>query len=148
MATVVQNTSPADLIRRFRGQIFAADPGYPEVLLLKARDDEGGQWWFSSGYADYSPSDPAVFLGKKVVAAEIHPSGGLTAGFSDGSRLEVRPLPLPPGESGEDLETWDIIAPDGLIVTYGPGERWTLEELGRPPGSLRAPAPPAPRAGA
>jgi hypothetical protein len=148
MATVVQNITPAELIGRFRGEIFAADPGYPEVLLFKVRDGNGGQWWFSTNYAEYSPSDPDVLLGKTVAAAEIHPSGGLTVGFSDASCLEVRPIPLPPGESGEDLETWDLIAPDGLVVIYGPGERWTLEELGRPPGSLRAPGRSAPPAGA
>jgi len=148
MATVAQNFTPADLLRRFRGQIFAADPGYPEVLLLKARDAKGGEWWFSTGYAEYSPSDPGVFLGKTIVAAEIQSSGNLTVGFSDDSCLEVRPIPLPPGDSGDDLETWDLIAPDGLVVQYGPGERWALEELGRPPGSFRAPARPAPPAGA
>jgi hypothetical protein len=144
MATVVRNITPTDLLSRFRGQVFAADPGYPEVLLLKVRDDKGGQWWFSSDYAEYSPSDPSVFLGKTVAAADIHPSGGLTVGFSDGSSLEVRPIPLPPGDSGEDLETWDLIAPDGLIVNYGPGERWTLEELGHPPCSFRSRRRPAP----
>lgn len=138
MSTVVQNVSPADLLSRFRGQIIAADPGYPEVLLLKLRDDEGGEWWFSTLYAEYSPSDPEVFLGKTVVAADLRPSGNLTVDFSDGSRLEVRPIPLEPGDSGDDLETWNLIAPDGLIVEYGPGERWTLKALGRPPGSFRA----------
>jgi hypothetical protein len=148
MATVVKNVSPADLLSRFRGQVFAADPGYPEVLLLKVRDDEGGQWWFSTFYAEYSPSDPDAFLGKTVVAADQAPSGNLTVGFSDGSCLEVRPIPLEPGDSGVDLETWDLIAPDGLIVEYGPGERWTLKELGRPPGSFRAPGRSAPGGGA
>lgn len=148
MATVVRDITPAELLSRFRGEIFEADPGYPEVLLLKVRDDEGGQWWFSSGYAEYSPSDPNVFLGKTVVSAHIHPSGGLTVGFSDGSTLEVRPPPLEPGESADDLETWDLIASDGLVIDYGPGERWSLEELGHPPGSLTRPARSAPPAGA
>lgn len=148
MTSVVQNTIPAELISRFRGRIFAADPGYPEVLLLKVRDDKGGQWWFSSNYAEYSPSDPSVLLGKTVTAADIHTDGSLRVGFSDGSHLEVHPLPLPPEDSGDDLETWDLIAPDGLVVTYGPGERWTLEELGRPPGSFRGPARSAPPGGA
>jgi hypothetical protein len=136
MATVVRDITPAELLSRFRGKIFAADPGYPEVLLLKVRDDEGGQWWFSSGYAEYSPSDPSTFLGKTVVEAEIHPSGGLTVGFTDGSSLEIRPIPLEPGESPDDLETWDLIASDGLVIEYGPGERWAFEDLGRPPGSF------------
>lgn len=148
MATIVKDITPAELLSRFRGEIFEADPGYPEVLLLKVRDDEGGQWWFSSGYAEYSPSDPNVFLGKTVVSADIHPSGGLTVGFSDGSSLEVRPLPLEPGESVDDLETWDLIASDGLVIDYGPGERWTYDELGRPPGSIRGRGRSAPRGGA
>jgi hypothetical protein len=148
MATVVRDITPTELLSRFRGEIFAADPGYPEVLLLKVRDDNGGQWWFSSGYAEYSPSDPDVFLGKTVVSAEIHPSGGLTVGFPDCPNLEVRPLPLEPGESADDLETWELIAPDGLVIDYGPGERWALEELGRPPGTFTAPARPAPPRGA
>jgi hypothetical protein len=134
MATVVRDITPAELLSRFRGEIFAADPGYPEVLLLKARDDHDGQWWFSSGYAEYSPSDPSVFMGKTIVSTAIHPDGGLTVGFSDGSSLEVRPIPLEPGESADDLETWSLIASDGLYIEYGPGERWAFED-GRPPGS-------------
>jgi hypothetical protein len=135
MALVAQNTSPADLLSRFRGQIFSSRPGYPEVLHLKLRDGAGGEWWLSTFYAEYSPSDPEIFLDKTVVTAEMEPSGGLTVGFSDGSRLDVRPIPLEPNESGDDLETWSLISPDGLIVDYGPGERSVLKTLGRPPGT-------------
>jgi hypothetical protein len=134
MATVVKDISPAELLSHFRGQVFSARPGYPEVLLLKVKDEAGGEWWFSTFYAEYSPSDPDVFLGKTIVAADVQPSGGLRVGFSDASRLDVKPIPLEPGESGDDLETWNLISPDGLVLDSGPGERWALKALGRPPG--------------
>lgn len=139
MADVIADISPSDLLSRFRGQIFSARPGYPDVLLLKARDVDGGEWWFSTFYAKFSPSDPDAFLGKRIVAAEPQPDGGLNVGFSDGSRLDVLPVPLEPGEPGDDLETWHLLSPDGLALDYGPGDRWVLEALEQRPLNLTSP---------
>lgn len=134
MGSVTQDISPADLLSRFRGEIFSARPGYPEVLLLKVRDAECGEWWFSTFDAEFSPSDPEVFLGKTIVSADVQSSAKLVVGFSDGSQLEVAPVPLEPDERRDDLENWSLINPDGIVLEYGPGEKWALTALGHPPG--------------
>jgi hypothetical protein len=127
MATVIPDISPGELLKRFRGHIFSARPGYPDVLLLKLRDAGGDEWWFSTFYAEFSPSDPSWFMGKTVVAADVDPSGTLKVGFSDGSDLEVRPAPLDPDEPGDDLETWHLITPEDLALNYGPRGIWRLK---------------------
>jgi hypothetical protein len=98
------------------------------------KDGEGGDWWFSSFYAEYSPPDPDLFFGKTIIAAEVESSGDLTVGFSDGSRLEVNRCPPEPDGPDDHLETWTLISPEGFALNYGPGERWTLKALGHPPG--------------
>jgi len=126
MATVIPDLSPSDLVDRFRGTIFYAAPGYPEVIHFRVKDGDGCEWWFSTFYAEYSPSDPDTFPGKTIVDADLKPSGKLTLGFSDGSEFKVTPGPLEPGESVEDLETWHLYTPEGLALYYGPGPRWEL----------------------
>jgi hypothetical protein len=129
MASVISDLSPSDLVGRFRGTIFHAAPGYPEVIHLRAKDADGGEWWFSTFYAEYSPSEPDFFLGKTIVDAHLEPSAKLTLSFADGSEFQVVPGPFEPGESVKDLETWHLYSPDGIALYYGPGSRW---ELGPP----------------
>jgi hypothetical protein len=126
MATVIPDISPSDLLEHFRGQILSARPGYPEVIHLKVRDADGGEWGFSTFYAEYSPEDPDFFPGKTVSSADLEPSGKLTIGFSDGSEFNVVPIPLEADEPGNDLETWHLFTPDGLALFYGPRGRWEL----------------------
>ncbi len=126
MASVTPDLSPADLVGRFRGTIFHAALGHPEVIHLRVKDVDGNEWWFSTFYAEYSPSDPDFFLGKTIIDTDLEPSGKLTLSFSDGSEFKVVPGPLEPGESVEDLETWHLYTPDGIALYYGPGLRWEL----------------------
>lgn len=126
MATVTSDISPFDLLARFRGRILRAAPGYPEVIHFDVEDADGGEWTFSTFYAEYSPDDPDVFTGKKIVGADQKASGTLTLTFSDGDVFVVTPGPLEPGDPGDDLETWHMITPDGLSLWYGPLGRWHL----------------------
>jgi hypothetical protein len=126
MAVVNPNISAAELLRRFRGRVVGSEPGYPEVLLLTVADAQGGEWEFCTFDADYSPSDPDVFLDKVIVDAEIAASNTLTISFSDGSELNVVPRPLEPGEEDDDLENWYMLTPDNRTLNFGPVGRWRL----------------------
>jgi hypothetical protein len=135
MATVAQDISPASVLDRFRGEVFSSRPGYPEVLLLKIRDQDGSEWWFSTFYATFSPADPDIFLGKTVVATDVESGSDGRVCFADGSHLEVHRFPPEPGEPlDEDLETWSLITPEGIVLHYGHGGKWTLDSLGHPLG--------------
>ena|ERR1700743_1601796 len=132
MAVVIPDTSPADLLSQFRGPITESQPGYPEVLHLGVRGAKGGAWELSTFDADFSPSDPEVFLGKTVVSADLDPSNTLTIGFSDGSDLKVVPRTLESGEADDDLENWWLSTPDGLALDFGPEGRWRLGKASDP----------------
>jgi Family of unknown function (DUF6188) len=124
MAVVIPYTFPTDLLGRFRGRVFQARPAYPEVLHFKVRDAAGGEWWFGTQEAEWSPTDPDGLLDKTVVGADLDESSGtLTIGFSDGSEFTV----LPDHEGADDdLEAWELFTPEGLVLTYGPRGRWQL----------------------
>ena len=123
MAIAIPNISPADLLRRIRGQIVEAVPGYPEVLHLDIEDAVGGIWHFSTAYCEFSPSDPDFFPGKTVVDIEFEQSGKLTMRFEDGSEFNVLPEPEGPDD---ELETWKVITPDGFSLRFQPRGLWTL----------------------
>jgi hypothetical protein len=127
MAVVVPNTSPTNLLGRFRGTIFDAAPGYPDVIIFQARDAEGGEWWFSTFYAEFSPREPKVLLGKSIIDTDLDPSGKLTISFSDGSSFIAVPIPLQPGEPDDDLENWHLFTPDDFVLNYGPEGRWEIK---------------------
>jgi hypothetical protein len=127
MAVVIPDTTPAELLARFRGKVTSSRPGHPEVLLLQVTDTEGGLWRFATFEADYVPTDPDVFLGKTVVAADLDvPSGKLKIRFSDDSALLVVPFVLPPDEVDTDYESWHLLTPEGVVLDYGPGDYWAL----------------------
>jgi hypothetical protein len=126
MAVVIPDISAVDLLSRFRGRIVCSKPGYPDVLLLSVKDAGGREWRFMTFDADFSPSDPDIFLGKTVISADVAPSNTLTIGFSDGSDLTVVPRPLEPGEEEDDLENWFLITPDNQALDFGPEGRWRL----------------------
>ncbi len=131
MEDVIPDTTPADLLSRFRGPITCSEPIYPESLLLHLTDADGEEWSLSTFDADYSPNDPGAFLGKTVTGAEVEPSNTLTIGFSDDTTLSVVPRALEPGEAA-DLENWFLLTPDGLALDFGPEGRWLV-------GSAREP---------
>jgi hypothetical protein len=122
-SSVIPDIAPAELLARLRGEIFDAYPAHLETIQFKLRDPDGGIWWFSIDYADYSPSDPKVLIGKTVVCAELDERAvDLAIRFSDGSTftaLFIAHEPL-------DLETWTLFTPDDLCLTYGPGPRWDI----------------------
>lgn len=126
MAVLIPNVAATELLSRFRGRIVSAKPGYPEVLLLTVMDAQDGEWHFSTFDADYSPSDPDVFVDKEIVDTEVAASNTLTISFSDGSDLTVVPRPLEPGEEDDDLENWYMETPDNRSLDFGPVGRWRL----------------------
>jgi hypothetical protein len=129
MATVIPDLSPADLLSRFRGTVLDAAPGYPEIIILRLRDGEGGAWEFSTAYAEYSPSDPDFFVAKSIVDATLQHSGELTMRFSDGSEFKVLPEPEGPDD---ELPTWRLFTPEGLVLRFRPRGRWDLVSADAP----------------
>lgn len=123
MATVIPDLSPADLLGCFRGTIIHAAHGYPEVIHVGLKDAAGGEWRFSTWYAEFNPSDPESLLGKVVSDVDFDQSGKLAIRFSDGSEFNVRPEPEGPDD---DLATWSLLTPDGLYLRFRPRGRWKL----------------------
>lgn len=122
--SVIPDIPAAELLSRMRGPIIEACHGYPEVMLFKVKDAQGGVWWFSTFEANYSPTDPAELLGRTVVSANLKAgTANLTIGFSDGSTFEVTDSNEEPDH---DLEAWSLSTPDGLVLSYGPGDRWKM----------------------
>jgi hypothetical protein len=134
MATVNRNISPVEILSRLRGEVFSSRPGYPDVLHLRVRDREGGEWWLSTFYADFSPSDPELFLGKTITGLEVGSGADLRVDFADGPQLEVHRYPPEPDddESDDDLETWSLITPEEIVLQHGPGDRWVLGRASDP----------------
>jgi hypothetical protein len=123
MASVIPDLSPSDLVDRFRGTISHAAPGYPEVIHLRVKDADGNEWGFSTWYAEFSPTDPELLLGKRIVEVDFERSGKLTMRFSDGSAFNVRPEPEEPDD---ELETWTLLTPNGLVLRFRPRGLWDL----------------------
>jgi hypothetical protein len=130
MTSVIPDISPTELLDGFRGLIEDAHPAYPETIHLEVRDAAGDLWKFSTHDANYSPSDPDVFLGKTVVSADlVGPLGDLTIGFSDGTdfRVTVEPQTAP-----DDPVNWRLYTPDGFILAWGPGVHWAMKRGDEP----------------
>jgi hypothetical protein len=138
MPAVIPDLSPADLLGQLRGTVIRAAPGYPEVLLLSVRDVNGAVWRFSTAYAEYSPSDPEFILGKRIVDVESEHSGALKMRFSDGSEFRVVPEPEEPDD---ELPTWRLLTPDGLVLRFRPRGLWDLGRADELVGGDRPPRP-------
>ncbi len=123
MAAEAPDLSPADLLGRMRGEIVYAATGHPDVIHFKLKDADGGEWSFSTFYAEYSPSDPEFFLGKTIVDVDFEPSGRLAMRFSDGTEFNVLPEPEGPDD---ELTTWRLLTPDGLALWFRPRGLWNL----------------------
>jgi hypothetical protein len=133
MTAIAPDLSPATLIARFRGDVVCSRPAFPDVLQLHVRDSDGELWRFLTFEADYLPSVPDEFLGKVVISTNIGAeSGQVGIGFSDGSLLTVVPFALEPDEIDANYESWQLFTPDGLVLNYGPGDRWVLKRASDP----------------
>jgi hypothetical protein len=132
MATVIPDLSPGELLSRFRGRVTEAHPAYPETIQIQVTDAKGGDWWFVTWDADYSPSDPDVVVGKTVVGADFdEPSGRLTIVFMDGTHFEAEPVPQD-DEVPDDPEYWQLFTPEGLVLNWGPCRRWRIKRATDP----------------
>lgn len=119
------SASPVSILRAMRGLVERANFGYPQILLLDIRDDRGALWRFATQDADWSPTDPAVLLGRALDDIEIEPSGKLVMHLSGGVRLNVVPGDF---ESDDDPPYWELITPDGLALEFGPRFQWLITD--------------------
>jgi hypothetical protein len=132
MAIVIPDLSPGELLGRFRGRVTQAHPAYPETIQLQVTDAGGGEWWFVTWDADYSPSAPKLLEGKTVVGVDFETSSGkLTMVFSDGSRFEAVPTPQE-DEILDDPAYWQLFTPNDLVLNWGPCRRWKLKRANDP----------------
>ncbi len=121
---VALDASPLSVLRSLRGEILDARIAYPQVLHVEIRDSHGGLWRLATQDADWSPSDPAKLVGRAIEAAEIdEETGELRCKLSGGSMLDVKPADR---EADDDPPNWELIAPDGLVLEFGPGMRWRI----------------------
>jgi len=131
MATAIAlDTSPASVLRLMRGSIVAAQIAYPEVLHVEVRDSAGSVWRLATQDAEFSPLDPAKLVGRSIDDAEIDEvTGALRCALSDGSSLDVFPSTdahLAASEVRDEPPSWELIAPSGLVLEFGPGLRWQI----------------------
>jgi hypothetical protein len=121
---VALDTSPAGVLRAMRGPIVAAKVAYPEVLHVEVRDSTGALWRLASQAAEFSPQDPSGLVGRSIEEAWIDEvTGGLRCRLSDSSFLELRPVDP---QARDDPPSWELIAPSGLVLEFGPGLRWQI----------------------
>lgn len=107
------------LLSSLRGEIVDARLAYPDVLHVEIRGSAGELSRLATQDANWSPTNPAELVGKEIVEAEIDAeSGGLRCKLSDGSALEVEPAA---GQVGDDLPSWELITPGGVVLEVGPG---------------------------
>lgn len=125
MATgVALDVSPVSLLRSMRGPIVDARVVYPDVLHVEIKDSAGQLWNLATQGAHWSPADPAALIGRSVEDAEIDPeTGELCCQLSDRSLLDVKPAPR---EAEDDPPAWELIAPGGVALEFGPGIRWQI----------------------
>ena len=121
---VALDASPVKVLRSMRGSIVDARLAYPGVLHVDVRDSAGELWRLITQDAEWTPSDPAQLIGRSVENAQIdEESGTLHCRLSDGSRFDVVPAQQ---EADDDPPNWELIAPDGLVLEFGPGMRWRI----------------------
>jgi hypothetical protein len=130
MTIVIPDSSPVEILARFRGLVVEAHPSYPETIHLEIRDLDGGLWYFATHDAYYSPSDPDQLRGKTIVSV-VHegPLANLTIGFSDGSSFRVW---VDPQEAPDNPVNWRLFMPEDLVLSWGPGTHWDLTPSNAP----------------
>ncbi len=121
---VALDASPLNVLRSMRGSIVDARIAYPQVLHVDIRDPAGELWRLVTQDAEWTPADPSELIGRSIQDAEIEEdSGELRCRLSDGSQLVVSPAQQ---EADDDPPNWELIAPDGLVLEFGPGMRWRI----------------------
>jgi hypothetical protein len=130
---IALNSSPASVLPQFRGSIVAAQIAFPDVLHVEVRDQKGDLWKLATQDADWSPSDPRALTGQSIVRSDIDAvTGDLRCDLSDGSALVVSTG----SASGRgDPPSWELIAPTGVVLEFGPGMRWQIASADGVPGS-------------
>jgi len=133
MADVVAlDASLAGILRSLRGPITAARRAYPDVLHVEIRDERGDLWRLATQDADLLPSVPADLVGHSVESAHLdEESGELQLGLSGDSALTVVPAPR---EAEDDPPNWKLLTPGGLVLVFGPGDRWQFQRADEPSG--------------
>lgn len=130
-AAAALDASPASVLRSMRGAIVAAQIAHPDVLHVTVRDSAGAIWRLATQDAEFSPSNPEELVGRSIEDAEIdEKTGGLRCSLSGGSRLDVRPAA---SGSRDDPPSWELLAPNGLVLEFGPGLRWQIADAGAQP---------------
>lgn len=133
---VAEKESLASLLRSLRGEIVTARLGYPEVLHLNIRDPAGDDWHLATQDAEWSPADPAGLVGQIISSAEIdEKSRELRCKLADGSVFSVLPAKQ---EADDDPPNWELLAPGGVFLEYGPGPRWQIGDADVPPMGHRS----------
>lgn len=129
MSTAIAfDVSPVSVLRSLRGPIVAAHVAYPGVLHVEVRDSTGALWRLASQDAEYSPQDPGGLVGRSIDEVRIEAAtGALRCGLSDGSLLELRPAA---SQVRNDPPSWELIAPSGLVLEFGPGLSWQITSPG------------------
>jgi hypothetical protein len=124
MSAVALDTTPVDLLARFRGQVVATRLPHSKRVYLEISDAGGETWRLVGWEATQSANERGDREGKTVLGATVEDrSGELTVSFSDRSTLTLTPV----GDESEDaIEHWEIFTPEGLILAYGPRGRWLL----------------------
>lgn len=121
---IALDASPLNVLRSMRGSIVDARIAYPEILHVEIKDSAGELWRFATQDAKWSPSDPAELVGRSVADADIDAkTGELRCKLSDGSLLDVKPAER---EAEDDLPSWELITPGGVVLEFGPGVRWQI----------------------
>jgi hypothetical protein len=136
MATLLAlDASPLNVLRQMRGSVVDARIAYPEVLHVEIRDSRGDVWRLATQDARWSPSDPAQLVGRSIEDADIDEgTGELHCKLSDGSVLHIEPAKL---HADDDPPNWELIAPTGIVLEFGPGVRWQISGADMPASSRR-----------
>lgn len=136
MATVLAlDASPLNVLRQMRGSVVDARIAYPEVLHVEVRDSRGDVWRLATQDARWSPSDPTQLVGRSIEDAGIDEgTGELRCKLSDGSALHIEPAKL---QADDDPPNWELIAPTGIVLEFGPGLRWQISGADMPASSRR-----------
>jgi hypothetical protein len=129
MAPAVQEASLASLLGSLRGEIVDARLGYPDVLHVEVRDSNGGCWSLVTQDAAWKPIDPAGLIGQRLEGAVVGHRGELRCELSGGSALVIHPADP---ASGDNPPHWEVVAPSGVALEFGPGARWQISSADVP----------------
>ena len=125
MATVAaREASLSNVLRSMRGEIADARLAYPDVLHVEIRDSDGDLWRLVTQDAGWSPLDPAALVGQVIEEIDIDEgTGDLRCRLSNGSLFHIKPAP---GAADDDPPHWELLAPGGFALEFGPGPRWQI----------------------